>query len=54
MDINKQLQQQNIDLTVDNNTFTFTFEDKTSKTIEKDEIEKYLFLCLLNYIKTHA
>lgn len=52
MDINKQLQQQNIDLSVENNTFTFTFPDKTVKKLEKDEIEKYLFLCLLNFIKT--
>lgn len=51
MDINKQLQEQNIDLQVNNEVFTFTFADKTSKKIEKTEIEKYLFVCLLNYIK---
>lgn len=51
MDINKQLQQQNIKLEVKNDAFTFKFSDKTSKTIEKTELEKYLFMCLLNYIK---
>ncbi len=54
MDINKQLLSQNIDLQVEDNDFTFTFADKSSKKIKKEEIEKYLFLCLLNYIKTYA
>ena len=54
MDINKQLLSQNIDLQVKEDVFTFTFEDKTSKNIKKEEIEKYLLLCLLNYIKTYA
>lgn len=54
MDINKQLQSQNIDLQVKEDVFTFTFEDKTQKRIKKDEIEKYLFVCLLNFIKTYA
>jgi len=52
MDINKQLQSQNIDLKIKDDVFTFTFTDKSSKSFKKEEIEKYLFLCLLNFIKT--
>jgi hypothetical protein len=54
MDLNKQLQQQNIELTVKNDSFTFVLEDKTTKDIKIAELEKYLFVCLLNYIKHYA
>lgn len=54
MDINKQLLSQNINLQVEDDVFTFTFADKSSKKIKKEEIDNYLFVCLLNYIKTYG
>jgi len=51
MDIIKKLKESNIDLVVNNQTFTFTLPDKKVKVVQLHELENYLSLCLINYIK---
>lgn len=51
MDIIKQLAKQQIDVKIDENTLTFTFPDQISKKCSVSELENYLLMCLLNYIK---
>lgn len=51
MDIIKKLKESDIDLVIDNQVFTFTLPDKRVKKIELNELENYLSLCLINYIK---
>lgn len=51
MNLVKVLKDSGIDLVVDNQIFTFTLPDKTVKVIPKADLENYLSLCLINYIK---
>ncbi len=51
MNLVKVLKDSGIDLVIDNQIFTFTLPDKTVKTIPMSELENYLSLCLINYLK---
>lgn len=51
MNINKYLKKLNIDFQLDGDTFIFTLEDKTKKEIKKKDLEQYLFIQMIEYIK---
>ena len=51
MDIIKQLKKADIEVVHDDGYFVFGLPDGKQKRIKKREIEKYLFICLLEYIE---
>lgn len=51
MNLIGELKKLDIDLSVDNDVFTFTFSDKTQKIVKIKDLDNYLLLCLINYIK---
>lgn len=50
MDVIKYLNKAGIEIKVNGEFFIFTLPDKSTKVIKQLDIEKYLFICLLDYI----
>ena len=50
MNIISELNKHNIIITIKDDNYIFTFPTKEEKTIHKNELEEYLFLCLMNFI----
>lgn len=51
MNIIKYLKKLNIILVVDDGIFIFTFVDGTVKRVKQNELEQYLFIKMIEYIK---
>ena len=52
MDINKYLKKLNIKFELVGDVFSFTLEDGTMKNIKQKDLEQYLFIKMIEYIKS--